>query len=160
MRESIVKLVATGLYSGYGRPYPGTWGTLPAWLIAYFLIGGDQVILAVAAIVCTPISVWAAGEAEKMFGHDARKIVIDEWAGMFVTLILVPYNPLAYGIAFFAFRGFDVFKFFPAAQAESLPGGWGVTADDIIAGIQSNVAVHALLYGLMKYGYVDSWIVW
>ncbi|MFH1688234.1 MAG: phosphatidylglycerophosphatase A [bacterium] len=159
MRETIIKLIATGLYSGYGRPYPGTWGTIPAWLIAFFVFKGDQTVLAAAAVVCTLISVWAAGAAEKMFGHDARKIVIDEWAGMLVTLILVPHNLIAYGIAFFAFRGFDVFKFFPASQAESLPGGWGVTTDDIVAGIQANVAVHAVLYVLMIWGYVESWMV-
>lgn len=150
---ALAKLIATGLYSGFGRPYPGTWGTIPAWLIAYFLIRGDQTILAVAAVVCIPISVWAAGEAEKAYGHDARKIVIDEWVGMFVTLLFVPFSLFNYGLAFFAFRGFDVFKFWPARQSEQLPGGWGITADDIIAGIQANVAVHLVIWVLNKYGW-------
>ncbi|MCK4632196.1 MAG: phosphatidylglycerophosphatase A, partial [candidate division Zixibacteria bacterium] len=146
MKDKIATLIATGLYSGYMRPYPGTWGTIPAWLIAYFLLGGDTLALSIAAIVCTAVSVWAAGNAEKSLGHDARKIVIDEWAGMFISLILVPFSPATYALAFFAFRFFDVVKIPPAAQAERLPGGWGVTADDIVAGIHANIAVQVFLY--------------
>jgi phosphatidylglycerophosphatase A len=104
--------------------------------------------MAAAAIVTLFISAWSAGAAEKHFGHDARRIVIDEWAGMFFALILVPYSWLNYGLAFFAFRAFDVVKLFPAAQAEKLPGGWGVTMDDIVAGIQANITVQLIILGL------------
>ncbi len=151
MKDQIVKLIATGLYSGYGRPYPGTWGTIPAWLIAFFLIGGNQRILVGVVIVSFVLSIWAAGEAEKMFGHDARKIVIDEWAGMFVTLLLVPFSLQNYIIAFVMFRGFDVVKIPPARQAEKLPGGWGVTMDDIIGGVQACIATHLIIYGLDRF---------
>ena len=51
MKNHIAKFVATGMYSGYSWPYPGTWGTVPAWLIAYFLIGGDQRLLLGAVVV-------------------------------------------------------------------------------------------------------------
>lgn len=151
MKDHIVRLVATGLYSGYGWPYPGTWGTGPAWLIAYFLIGGDQRLLIGAVVLSTVLSVWAAGEAEKMFGHDARKIVIDEWAGMFVTLLFVPFSFQNYLIAFVMFRAFDVVKIPPARNAEKLPGGWGVTMDDIVAGVQACAATHLIIYGLETY---------
>ena len=154
MKTTLAKLIATGFYSGFGRPFPGTWGTIPAWLIAWFLIRGDQMILGAAAVVTFFVSIWSAGVAEKVYGHDARKIVIDEWAGMFVTLLFVPYSLLGYGIAFFAFRGFDVFKFWPAAQSERLPGGWGITMDDIAAAVQANVAVHIVLWGLTRFGYI------
>ncbi len=153
MKNQLAKLVATGLYSGYGRPYPGTWGTVPAWLMAWFIIGGNQLVLGAAALVTFFVSIWAAGEAEKMFGHDARKIVIDEWAGMFITLLFVPHTLAAYAIAFFAFRGFDVVKIPPARQAERLPGGWGVTMDDVIAGIQANIATQLVIIALSRYGY-------
>jgi len=151
MKDSLVRLIATGLYFGYGRPYPGTWGTIPAWLIAYFLIAGDQRVLIPATVVCLVLSVWAAGEGEKMFGHDARKIVIDEWAGMFVTLLFVPYGLTNYLIAFGAFRFFDVVKIPPARQSERLPGGWGVTTDDIVAGIQANIVTRVAIVLVVKY---------
>jgi len=151
MKEKISTAIATGLYSGFMKPYPGTWGTIPAWLIAFFLIRGDQTILIAAVIVSTVLSVWAAGEAEHTLGHDARKIVIDEWAGMFVTLLFIPYSLPHYIIAFLAFRLFDVIKIFPARQAESLPGGWGVTADDLIGGFQANIAFQIALYFIYSF---------
>ncbi|MEA3296727.1 MAG: phosphatidylglycerophosphatase A, partial [candidate division Zixibacteria bacterium] len=100
MKKELIKLIATGFYSGYGRPFPGTWGTIPALLIAFFLIGDNQVILAAVAVLTFIVSVWTANEAEGFFGHDARRIVIDEWAGMFVTVLFVPYSPVNYIIAF------------------------------------------------------------
>ena len=148
MKDKIVRLIATGFYSGYGRPYPGTWGTAPAWLIAFFLIEGNQAILAIVAALTFIVSVWAANEAEILFGHDARKIVIDEWVGMFITVLFVPYSLTNYVIAFVLFRGFDVVKIPPAIQAENLPGGWGVTMDDVIAGAQANITTHLVIFGL------------
>lgn len=151
MKRQLVTLIATGLYSGYLKPFPGTWGTIPAWLIAYFLIGGNWMMMLGAAIICSLLSVWAAGNAETYLGHDARKIVIDEWAGMFITLLFVPIGLANFIIAFFAFRFFDVVKIPPARQAESMPGGWGVTSDDIVAGIQAGVATQLLLWLIIRY---------
>ncbi len=152
MKTALVKIIATGFYSGYGRPFPGTWGTIPAWLLAYFLVGGNQVLLTVIALGALVLSVWASGRAEQIYGHDARKIVIDEWAGMFIALILVPYSLTNYAVAFVAFRVFDVIKLPPAKQAERLRGGWGVTMDDVVAGVQANVATHLIIIGLSSIG--------
>ncbi len=149
MKQFVVKIVATGLYFGYSPLIPGTTGSIPAWLIAFFLIGGNQVALTIAVVVTFFLSVWSAGEAEKLFGHDAKKIVMDEWIGMFLTLLFVPYSLENYVIAFIAFRVFDVIKIPPAAQAERLPSGWGVTMDDVIAGVQANVATRLILMAIM-----------
>lgn len=146
MRDNLAKLIATGLYSGYMKPYPGTWGTIPAWLIAYFLIAGNTPVLIIATILCFFVSVWAAGRGEVIFGHDARRIVIDEWCGMFFTLLFIPFSLGNYIIAFCAFRFFDVVKIPLAAQAEKLPGGWGVTTDDVVAGIQANIIIRLLIH--------------
>ena len=151
MRSTIIKLIATGLGSGYCRPFPGTWGSIPAWLIAFFLVRGNTPILLGVLAVCFVASVWAAGEAEKLFGHDARKIVIDEWAGMFITLAFMPHTWEHYIAAFVAFRFFDVVKIPPAAQSERLPGGWGVTMDDIVAGVQANLATQLVMIVLSRY---------
>jgi len=146
LKNQLVRLLATGLYSGFMKPYPGTWGTIPAWLIAFFLLRGDLVALVAATIVGFFASVWLSGEAEKRYGHDARVIVIDEWAGMFATLVLVPYSLTNYALAFFAFRAFDVLKIWPARQSERLPGGWGITMDDLVAGVQANLFVQIIVY--------------
>jgi len=104
-----------------------------------------------SAIVATLVSVFLAGKAEKLFGHDAGKIVIDEWAGMLITLIAVPFSLTNYITAFIAFRFFDVVKIYPANAAEKLPSGWGVTADDVVAGVQACFATHLTIYIINNY---------
>lgn len=135
----LAMLIATGVYSGYCRPYPGTWGTIPAWLIAFFLIRGNSTLLITVTVVTFIVSVWASGIVEQQLGKDAKMIVIDEWAGMFAAVLFVPCSLINYLIAFVAFRAFDVIKIPPAAQLEKLPGGWGVTMDDVAAGIYANL---------------------
>ena len=147
MKDFVVKLFATGLFTGYLRPFPGTWGTIPAWLIAWFLLKGDPLLTAGAAVIFTLLSIPFASLAEPIFGEeDSRKIVIDEWAGMFIALCWVPYDLAIYGAAFVAFRVFDVVKIWPARDSEKLPGGLGVTADDVVAGIQTNIFVQLVIY--------------
>lgn len=109
--------------------------------------------MATTAVVLA-LSVWSAGEAEKLFGHDARKIVIDEWAGMLIAFWLLPYSLTNYAIAFIAFRAFDVVKIPPARQCERLPGGWGVTMDDVVAGIQANLFTQLVIWIMVKYSIV------
>jgi phosphatidylglycerophosphatase A len=151
MKDRFIRVVATGIYSGYSPLVPGTVGSIPAWLIAFFLIRGHTPILIVVTVVTFCISVWSAGKAEQTLGRDAKKIVIDEWAGMFLALLFVPYSFGNYLIAFFAFRAFDVIKLPPAAQAERLPGGWGVTMDDVVAGIQANVLTQLVIIAIGRF---------
>ena len=146
MYQKFALLVASGLYSGYLRPFSGTWGTIPAWGLAFFLTGDHTIIHIAATIVLTIISVWASGEAEKTLVQDSKSIVIDEWAGMFVAVLFVPVTLTNYMIAFVLFRFFDVVKLFPAAQCEELPGGWGVTMDDVVAGVHACVTLHLGLW--------------
>jgi phosphatidylglycerophosphatase A len=60
-------------------------------------------------------------------------------------VLFVPFGFVNYLIAFAAFRFFDVVKLPPAAQAERLPGGWGVTMDDVAAGVHANILVQIYL---------------
>ncbi len=149
--ERVAVCVATGLYSGFFPIVAGTVGTIPAWLIAYFGFRGDQSLIVASAVVFFGLSVWSANIGERLWGHDPKKIVMDEWAGMMVTVVALPYSLSSYLIAFFAFRFFDVVKVPPAAQAEHLKGGWGITMDDIVAGIYANVFTRLVLYG------IDHW---
>ncbi len=150
MKKLVVSVIATGLGTGYAPFASGTVGSIPPWFIAYFLLKGDQINLAVAAVVSILISIWSAGVAENYFGHDSKKIAIDEWAGMFITLLFVPFSLTNYLIAFVVFRALDVIKIFPARQAEKLPGGWGVTLDDVVAGIQSSLAAQLIILLMAK----------
>lgn len=146
MKNTFIKLIASGLFSGYSPIVPGTTGTVPAWLLAYFLIGGNQIFLFITFVITFFVSVWSATLAEDIYGHDAKKIVMDEWAGMFLTLMFIPFSLTNYLIAFVAFRVFDVLKIPPASQAERLPKGWGVTMDDIVAGVQACFCTHFVIF--------------
>jgi phosphatidylglycerophosphatase A len=148
LTERVAVCVATGLYSGFFPIVAGTVGTIPAWLIAYFVLRGDQSLIISAAVVFSVLSVWSGTTCERLWGHDPKKIVMDEWAGMLVAVIALPHTLSAYIIAFFAFRFFDVVKVPPAAQAERLRGGWGITMDDIIAGAYANLFTRLVLYAM------------
>jgi phosphatidylglycerophosphatase A len=140
--KRLTTFIATGAYSGYFPIFPGTAGTIPAWILAWFLFKNPYAMLA-AAVVTTAVSVWSAGEAEKAFGHDSRKIVIDEWAGMFISLLFLPVRLDVFVAAFVFFRFYDVIKPYPADRCERLPGGWGVTFDDVFAAVYVNLTCQA-----------------
>ncbi len=148
----IVKLISTGLGFGYLKPFPGTWGTVPGIIICYFLFPLGLAYQFAALGFFFVLSVWASSKAEKIFGHDSKKIVIDEIAGITLTMMVVP-NPndwRYYLIGFILFRIFDVAKIEPASSAEKLPSGWGVTADDIVAGVYSWITLQLIAHFVIK----------
>lgn len=113
-------------------------------ILIWFLVPVDfwsilvwVVVLALGAVV--------SRISEKEFGHDARPIVIDEILGMGVSLLFVPKQLAFYVAAFVLFRLFDIVKPFPARQAERLPLGWGVMADDLVAGVYVNIVMQIFL---------------
>lgn len=73
---------------------------------------------------------------------------------MLIAFWLLPYSLTNYAIAFIAFRAFDVVKIPPARQCERLPGGWGVTMDDVVAGIQANLFTQLVIWIMVKYSIV------
>ncbi len=141
----LTRFLATGLYTGLSPSIPGTTGTIPAWILLWFFLPQNWIVQMIVLILIIGISVWLATEAEEIFGHDSKKIVIDEWAGMMVAVLFLPHTLTAYLLAFGAFRLFDVIKLWPAAQFEKLPEGWGVTMDDVAAGVQANILVRIII---------------
>ena len=105
-----------------------------------------QVAVTAAVFVA---SVWAASRvAKKMAVEDPGVVVIDEVVGQWVTLLFLPFTPAVAAAGFLLFRVLDVFKPWPARQLESLPGGWGIMSDDLMAGIYGNLLLHAGLRAL------------
>jgi phosphatidylglycerophosphatase A len=145
--EKCVVFLATGCYAGYIPGAPGTYGTVVAIPLCYMLsrLGLPGSIIFIAAF--TAAAVWISREAEKLFDEkDSSQIVIDEIAGLLVTLFLIPWSLKGVIIGFVAFRGFDIVKPFPVRKLESkLPGGWGVVGDDVLAGIYANVVTRVVL---------------
>lgn len=103
--------------------------------------------MALAAIaVGTGIAIWACDEAEKELGHDAHPIVADEVIGQSLALLLCPHSWVAFLAAFVLFRIYDILKPLGAHQAQSLPGGQGIVADDFLAGLYSLATLQLLLW--------------
>ena len=95
------------------------------------------------------MAVYICGEAEKIFQvKDSQKIVLDEIVGLQFTCFMISPTPAHVIAAFALFRLFDIFKPFPVGLCQELPGGCGVVADDVAAGVYANVvlllAIHFL----------------
>jgi phosphatidylglycerophosphatase A len=138
--------MATGLGSGYAPFAPGTAGTVvavPLYLI-FSPLSWPLYLITIAAF--SALAVLVSQEAEKLFGRkDAQCIVIDEIAGYLWTLFLVvPTIPHVLA-AFVLFRFFDIVKVFPAGASQRLPGGYGVVADDVVAGIYANMTLGLMI---------------
>ena len=140
-------LLATWFGAGLLPVAPGTWGSLAAlpfaWAIATLL---GQPALAIAAAVVFCIGWWAAAQVGGASGiADDGSIVIDEVAGQWLTLAVVPPSAAAYVLGFLLFRLFDITKPWPARTAErTIPGGLGVMADDIVAGFYAALLLYVL----------------
>lgn len=92
------------------------------------------------------IGVFVSKEAEKSWGKDSNKIVIDEVFGMTISLLFLPINFITIVIAFVLFRFFDILKPLGIRKAEKLKNGWGVMADDLIAGVYCNIFIQVLIF--------------
>ena len=140
----LIKLFSTLFYSGYSPIAPGTCGSLITVLLVWFLIPENHFFLFITALIWLVIAFFIAREAEKLFGHDAGKINIDESAGMLLTLLFVPKKFILYGVAFLLFRLYDIIKPPPIRGLERIKG-YGVTLDDLVAGLYANLTLQILL---------------
>lgn len=144
----LIKLIASGLGTGYFPIAPGTAGSALAAGIAFFLRPWWNPSVALAlSCACFLAGVYCTSRAERFWGHDSGKMVIDEITGMFLCLAFLPMNWMNLAAAFFIFRMLDIIKPPPARQLERLRGGWGVMADDIIAGAYTAI----LIFGIEKW---------
>ena len=81
--------------------------------------------------------------ADRLGRKDPGAAVVDEVVGMWLSLLFLPFTPATAVAGFLLFRVLDVFKPWPARTLESLPGGWGIMTDDVIAGIYANLLLRA-----------------
>ena len=144
------QLLATGFGVGLLPKAPGTWGSLfalpAAWGIvaatgqpglalaaAYALFGNAGLALAAAGVFV--LGIWAAGACvEKQGIQDPSPVVIDEIAGQWAVLVLVPMDLIHYGVGFVLFRAFDILKPWPVGWADrEIKGGLGIMLDDALA---------------------------
>ena len=152
MKRPVVWLAMLGP-AGLSPIAPATAGSALITAIAWFTPVPALPVFFACLALGTAIAVWAAGEAEKNLGHDAGPIVIDEAIGQTISLMFVPHRLLAFVAAFFLFRLFDIWKPLGAREAQVLPGGYGIVADDVIAGITTMLAMQGLLWAQGRLGW-------
>lgn len=143
--------LATGFYSGYFPKAPGTAGTLAGliiFLIINFLMPAYLVIINASLVIASIYPSIKIGDyAEKYFAiKDPPQVVLDEIAGIWISLMFHPFSWGTVVSAFFIFRVMDILKPFPANSLQKLKGGAGIMIDDYIAGVYTNICVTALLY--------------
>ncbi len=144
------RLVATLLGVGHAPVAPGTFGTLATVPLAFALwwLAHPLAMLAGAAVV-TAVGVVAAGAvAREGPVQDPGHVVIDEAAGYLFACAFAPPGWITAALAFVFFRVLDIAKPFPINRLERLPGGWGIMADDVAAGLLAG-ALAWLATGLM-----------
>jgi len=143
----IIWILGTFFGVGYSPAAPGTAASLSA-VVLYWLFFHQfppLIYLLFLAVIFTA-GVWSSGRLARQMGKtDPGLIVIDEICGQLVVLFLVYPSFLNLGLSFALFRFFDIIKPFPIRNAEKFPGGWGIMADDIAAGIIAAVIVHFVL---------------
>jgi phosphatidylglycerophosphatase A len=140
--------LATVAYCGYFPIAPGTVGSA-AGLIVYLLVWWTRSPILEAGLIAATfvIGTWAATHAERYFGGiDPGPVVIDEVLGMLITLAFIPVGWSGALAGFVLFRVFDVLKPFPANRLETFHGGFGIMADDAMAGVYANLVLRLLIW--------------
>ncbi len=167
-RDRFLLWIAQGFWAGRVPVAPGTAGSLVG--IVWMLLlawPGNAVLYIVGILLSIPISVYTSARAEKLLGKtDPGSVVIDEIialpiAGLALIFIPAPGNgggsmfsfqmlsagellshhALGLGMVFLLFRFFDVLKPWPIGVSQKLPGGWGITIDDILAAAYVNIVM-------------------
>jgi phosphatidylglycerophosphatase A len=154
MARGVAKAVGSVLGIGFLPFAPGTFASLAAALFYFFIPASQNLQLLLPLIVLsTLLGVWAGGVMEEEFGQDPSSAVIDEVAGQWIALVALPGHPLVVLFSFILFRVFDILKPGPVDRAQRLPGGWGIMADDVLAGILANLSLRVIMAVLPLFPY-------
>ncbi len=139
--------LSTGFYSGFFPVAPGTAGSVVGMVFVYLLRDSGTFLQALSAVFFSVIGVWVSNIASQVFKkHDPQRVVIDEIAGVMITMIGIPLTGYTGVMGFLLFRFFDIVKPIPANFADrKLKGGLGIMLDDIIAGIYGNIVMHLVM---------------
>jgi phosphatidylglycerophosphatase A len=146
LRRSAAWTLATWFGCGLAPYAPGTVGALGAIPLYWLAIRGGRAGVGAAAVAVTLVGVWAASVVARELGKkDPQLVVVDEVAGMLVTMLpmeLLSWRAVAVG--FVLFRVLDIAKPWPVRDFERFPGGWGIVLDDVVAGVIGAAAMAAL----------------
>lgn len=146
-KDKSVLFLATGCFIGNIPFAPGTFGTLLGLPFCFFLSTIDITLAFACIIIFIIFAIYVAHEAEKLLNKDdPGSIVIDEIAGIMVTLAGLPFDAVMIVLGVIFFRVLDIFKPFPIKHIEArLSGGFGIVFDDVLAGVISNLLLRIII---------------
>jgi phosphatidylglycerophosphatase A len=138
--DLLARGVATAFGSGHSPCAPGTAGSAVGLLLFWpmaawpwpWQLGACVALLLVGTVAATRV-------AERVGRKDPGIVVVDEVLGQWVTLLTLPFTPATAAVGFLLFRAMDILKPWPARDLERLPGGWGIMADDVAAGVYAHL---------------------
>jgi phosphatidylglycerophosphatase A len=141
-----IHFLAFGFGAGLSPKAPGTVGTLaslPFILLAHWLSFPLWILFLITAVGGT----WLADKSSKALGvHDHPGIVIDEFAGMMLTLMFIPLSWFTVLAGFCFFRLFDIWKPWPIRWVDQqVQGGLGIMMDDLLAGLYAALCLFILM---------------
>jgi len=145
--KSPVLFLAFGFGSGLSKIMPGTMGTIAALPLYYALAPLPLLPFLIVILVSFIVGCYLCDKASKAMNvHDHPGIVWDEFVGLWITFILVPFSWSAMLAGFILFRIFDMAKPWPIKWVDKhVHGGIGIMVDDVLAGIAACVCLHILL---------------
>ncbi len=144
--KNMTEIMATFFYLGKSPKAPGTVGTLGAIPLVFLFNMQGPYFYMIMSFILVGLSIFVSQLHEYYFEtHDSGEIVIDEVVGFLVAMAWIPTTPQALIAAFVLFRFFDILKPFPISYIDRVVGGGvGVVADDLLAGIVTNVILQVI----------------
>lgn len=142
------KLISTSLGIGYIKG-GGTIASVFCCLCLYFTRSCGIIspwLSVLIALLIFGVGVYSASKVEEYWGKDNYRVVIDEIAGMYITMMFIPLTATTLIAGLLLFRLFDITKPFFIRKLEKLPGGVGVMMDDVLAGIYANLVLHLAIF--------------
>lgn len=141
----IERALGSIFFSGYFPLFPATIGSAVTCVAYWFLVpqrsGAQIAIIAVVFILGLHLS----SRLMREWGPDPGRVVVDEAAGMLISLFMLPKSLLFIIVAFLLFRLFDIAKPFPIRRMDEFESGWGIMLDDLLAGIYARVTMFIIL---------------
>jgi phosphatidylglycerophosphatase A len=142
------ELAATSLGIGYIGKGAGTVAAVACCICWYLAWAGGYppaILSIIITVLIILLGIWAGNKVEPLWGKDHQRVVIDEVAGMCISLIFVPVSLKYVLTALILFRFFDITKPLLIKKMEKFPGGWGVMLDDLLAGVYANILLQAIV---------------
>lgn len=149
MGKKLNSFIATSGGIGYLPLAPGTWAAGALAILWFFVCQKfpDTIIWQVLLVsLLIIVGVYVSGKLNTEKEKDPSYVVIDEVAGMAVTLLFIPSTWQNFAVGFILFRFFDILKPLGIKRMEKMRKGWGIMLDDILAGIYSSIVLRLLIF--------------